>query len=113
MALRMLTDEEIGQRLRWLRRAADLNGRQLAEALGSNDAGLTSKLEGGQRPFSYRRLTSLANALAGEGLLKGTTPEEVLAILEGRLDAFAAELPDGSSTQMSYFAEMGLLGDKE
>ena len=98
--------EEIGRRLRWVRKyAAGMNGRDFATAMGSADASLVSKLENGSMGFTLDRLVKISKTLAGQGMLKETTPEEVFWFLEGRSDELNVRLTDGSFSQMSYFVD--------
>lgn len=68
MALRIPTKLEVGQRLRWLRKQADLSGRALAQLLGSNDPGLVPRMEQGHS-LDHIRLLEIASVLAGRGQL--------------------------------------------
>lgn len=68
MALRVPTRQEVGQRLRWLRRQADMTGKALAEAMGSTDTALVARLEKGvQLNWSWAMKASVA--MAGRGQL--------------------------------------------
>lgn len=68
MALRIPSKLEVGQRLRWLRKQADLSGRALASLLGSNDPGLVPRMEQGSS-LDHIRLLEIAAVLAGRGQL--------------------------------------------
>jgi transcriptional regulator with XRE-family HTH domain len=68
MALRIPSKLEVGQRLRWLRKQADLSGRALASLLGSNDPGLVPRMEQGHS-LDHIRLLEIAAVLAGRGQL--------------------------------------------
>lgn len=68
MALRIPSKQEVGQRLRWLRKQADLSGRALASLLGSNDPGLVPRMEQGAS-LDHIRLLEIAAVLAGKGQL--------------------------------------------
>lgn len=76
MALRIPSKLEVGQRLRWLRKQADLSGRALASLLGSNDPGLVPRMEQGHS-LDHIRLMEIAAVLAGRGQL--VTDERALA----------------------------------
>lgn len=68
MALRVPTKQEVGQRLRWLRRQADLTGKVLAERMGSSDAALVARLEKGIQ-LNWTWCMKAADAMAGVGQL--------------------------------------------
>ncbi len=100
MAIRIPTNEEIGERIRFVREASRLSGRQFSELLGfPDDPTLSSKLNRGER-LSRERLGKIASICAGKGFLYETTPEAVMDYLEGRIDVLPAFLPR-SSDQMS------------
>lgn len=103
MALSTLpSTEEIGQRLKWVRKyAAGLNGRDFASAMGSADASLVSKLENGGMGFTLDRLVKISKALAGRGMLKETAPEDIFWFLEGRTDELKVRLTNGSFSYRS------------
>jgi hypothetical protein len=101
MALRALSKEEIGRRIRLVRKyAAGLSGDGLAEAIGSKDPAVAHKMERRGQGLSLQRLVDVANACSGKQMLKRTPPEDILAFLEGRIDELPVVL-DGNSDQMS------------
>jgi hypothetical protein len=98
----ILDREAVGHRIYLVRKfGAGLSGRALGQGMGSTDPGLVSKLESG-RLVTHERMKLVADACAGKGLLKKTSPEEILSFLEGRIDELPVVL-DGSFSQMSYF----------
>lgn len=103
MAVLVVDSKAVGQRVRMLRKAALLSGRGFATALGSSDTGLASRLEHGVG-LNHRWIRRVADSLAGRGLLKKTTPEELLAFLEGRRDELELVL-DGNHSYMSYLRD--------
>lgn len=69
MALETASRTEVGQRVAWLRKQADLNGRDAALLIGVDDPGLFSRIELHGRSFDYERLVDIANVFAGRGQL--------------------------------------------
>lgn len=99
--LHVPTKEEIGERIKFVRRGAGLTGRQLANLLQNPDEGVTSKLERGLS-IDFQRMLRIANVCSGRGGLTGTGPQEIMDFLEARTDELKLSL-NGSSTQMSYY----------
>ena len=90
---------EVGNRIRLVRKyAAGMTGRTFAEAMGTSDTGLASRLEKGE--LNHRWIERVGHACAGKGMLRDTTPEEIRAFLEGRIDELHVVL-DGQFNQMS------------
>lgn len=100
MPVLVVDSAQVGQRIRLVRKyAAGLSGRGLAEAMGTNDSSLASRLEQG-KGVTHKMMERAARACAGKGMLKKTPPEEILAFLEGRIDELPVVL-DGQFNQMS------------
>lgn len=108
MAMQMLSKEEmrvpskqeIGQRIKQVRHAAQAGTREISLALNEKDQGLINKLEQGVS-LSFQRMVEVANYCAGRGYLIRTSPQEVLDFLEARTDELAVVI-DGSNSYMSY-----------
>lgn len=69
MALRTANRLEVGQRVGWLRKQANLTHRAAAELLGINDSGLFGRIELHGKSFDYERLAKIADAFSGRGQL--------------------------------------------
>lgn len=69
MALRTANRLEVGQRVGWLRKQANLTHRAAAELIGINDSGLFGRIELHGKSFDYERLALIADAFAGKGML--------------------------------------------
>lgn len=92
----VLDRAEVGRRVRVVRvHALGLSGRAFAALLGSTDPALAAKLEQG-KSLTRERLGQIAEAAAGEGLLRDTAPQVVLDYLEGRRERL--------DVYMSYYA---------
>lgn len=82
MALRVPSKQEVGQRLRWLRKQAGLSGRGLSrELVGKVDPSLSPDIEKGER-LTPQRLMELANIFAGRGDLIDD-PEMIVGFING------------------------------
>lgn len=92
MALRVPTRQEIGQRVRWLRKQADLAGRDLAKLIKATDTGIMTKIERHGESFDYERLMELAIALAGRGQLRDD-PDALFDFMLGRKDMHDVLVP--------------------
>lgn len=104
----IIDPERVGQRIRLVRKfAAGLSGPGLAEAMGFKDPALTSRMEAG-RSIDREKLEKIGEVCAGRGMLKKTSPEEIVAFLEGRLEELNVVL-DGSFYQMSYCGHVPML----
>lgn len=114
MSILVVDKQAVGNRIRLVRKyAAGLSGEALARAMGSSDSALASKMEKG-RNLDHDKMKLVAAICAGKGMLRDTSPEDILAFLEGRIDELPVVL-HGHSGQMSYFGHVldrFLLGDR-
>lgn len=92
MALRIPERPEVGQRLRWLRKQADMTGRGLTAAMDSTDSALVTRLEKGVQ-LNWTWAMKVCNATAGEGQLKDD-PHLLFDFLMGIEESPAAVLRD-------------------
>lgn len=82
MALRVPSKQEVGQRLRWLRKQAGMSGRALSlELLGKVDPSFVPDIEKGSR-LTPQRVMELANVFAGKGDLIDD-PEMIVGFING------------------------------
>jgi transcriptional regulator with XRE-family HTH domain len=91
--LRILDPQEIGRRIREVRIAAGFSQAELAVALGAKSANFVSRLEqGATKTVNYDKLIKIANLTASRWMLEHAEPEDVLAYLEGRVDALSVTI---------------------
>ncbi len=87
--LRELSSEEIGRRVKAVRRASLMTQAGLAAEMGAEQFRVSWLERGTAKTIDQRRLVQVATAAAGKGHLKKSAPEAVMDYLEGRVD----ELP--------------------
>lgn len=106
MALKHLTDQEIGLRIRWVRiQAGWIKARELAAALGDKDLGIFTKIEKGYSLTPWR-LAAIADLCAGRGNVVNDA-DKVLGFIHGtkeQEDIWVGSTP-GSSDIPSYHAK--------
>ena len=70
----------VGKRVRIVRRLSGLTSKEIRHRLNSRSAGLVTQLERGESRV-IERISEIADACAGEWVLRETLPEEIVGYL--------------------------------